>query len=246
MGWASRQPRRLTPLFERSGLVAVVSGDRTTYPQFSVAICAALGATPGANFSWTMAGGGGVAMARNRMVREALRNQNVGWVWFIDDDHAFEPDLLIRLLKHDRDITVPLVAMKSPPHRLVAWELFDVPNTTSDADLALLTTRHGVRHVSYSSGTGLIELGMAGTGGMLVSREVFESLADPWFEFGRFGSDSRGEDMWFSLKARRAGFRIFCDRDTPMGHLTTCAVWPAWNAAKGAIAIQYRFGFVKR
>jgi len=37
------------------------------------------------------------------------------------------------------------------------------------------------------------------------------------------------EDVEFCLRVRRAGFRIAVDLDTPVGHVTPMAVWPARN-----------------
>ena len=43
------------------------------------------------------------------------------WVWFIDDDHTFEPDVLLRLLAHNKEIIAPLVPMRYPPFDFVMY-----------------------------------------------------------------------------------------------------------------------------
>jgi hypothetical protein len=70
-------------------------------------------------------------------------------------------------------------------------------------------------------------MGSAGTGGMLIAAHVLRALPDPWFEFEKFGDAKGGEDAWFTLCAKRAGFRVWCDLDTHIGHLTTAALWPS-------------------
>lgn len=100
MGWAahtSNGTKRTRPrerLLDRPGAVAVVSGDRTTFPQFAHNV-ATLRTTRGTQLLWQIAGGGGVARARNILGEQALE-ADAGWVWFIDHDHVFSPDILAR------------------------------------------------------------------------------------------------------------------------------------------------------
>jgi hypothetical protein len=88
---------------------------------------------------------------------------------------------------------------------------------------------------------GAIEIGIGGTGGMLISSEVLRSLGDPWFEFGKY-EDGGGEDTWFCLKARARGFKIYCDVDTAIGHLTTCAIWPRRQGDSFVSRLDFEFG----
>jgi len=62
-----------------------------------------------------------------------------------------------------------------------------------------------------------------GTGGMLIRSEVFRELEYPWFEHGR-----ASEDLIFCDRAREAGFPIYCDLGSRIGHLTVAAIWPSW------------------
>lgn len=237
MGWGARSKegthlaRNRVPLIQRAGVIAVVCGDRTTYPQFAAHI-SMVQAPAGTQLLWQLSGGGTVAAARNRLVRQALA-AGAGWVWFIDDDHTFGADILGRLLRHDRDIVVPHVLTRVPPHAWVAWELFPIPPDISDRELAALAQQHGHHPPLAPRQGGLVEIGYGGTGGMLISAEVLRAMADPWFEFGRFTPDSPGEDGWFCLKARRLGYQMFCDVDTPMGHLNTAAIWPQRDPVSG-------------
>jgi hypothetical protein len=228
-------------LIERPGVIAVVSGDRTTYPQFASCI-ATLATPPNTRLFWQLAAGGGVAAARNGLVDRAIAAR-AGWVWFIDDDHVFPNDVLGNLLRCEGDIVVPSVLQRQPPHHHVAWAPFDVDATMSDDELVSVATAEHARLLVGPNDTGKVEIGLAGAGGMLVRMEVFERMPAPWFEWARFGADSAGEDTWFCLKARRLGFTIHCDLDTRIGHLTTCAVWPARDPQAGAISPAFDFDF---
>jgi hypothetical protein len=228
------------PLLERPGVIGVVSGDRTTYPQFAADV-ATVQSTPGSRLIWRVASGGALAAARNEICNLAL-DHDAGWVWFIDDDHVFEPTILRSLLHADRDVCVPLVMTRLPPHAILAWSADPpVPPTATDAELKQLgLSVPSLAHGFPPNTCGPIEIGMGATCGMLFSREVLNALPSPWFEWGRFEQDTSGMDTWFCLKARRAGFKVFCDPTTQMGHLTPCAVWPVYDPAYGAVSGAYR------
>jgi hypothetical protein len=252
MGYAARanlasgQPRPgfrargRRPLLEQPGAICVVSGDRTTYPQFAANV-ATVQSTRGSFLFWHLAGGGELAHARNNLVQKAL-TAGARWVWFIDDDHVFALDVLGRLLRHDVDIVVPAVLMRKPPHAWVAWDVFDIPPEASDAALVEAIATAAPLTAAPRTG-GLVELGFCGAAGALIRAEVFESLAAPWFEFGRLGGTLPGEDTWFCTCARRAGFQIWCDTDTAIGHLTTTAIWPTRHPYTGAMGVNLDFDF---
>lgn len=225
-------------LFEQPGAILVVSGDRTTYPEFAANV-ATLQTTPGSRLYWQRAGGGALAEARNVLVQQALES-GAAWCWFIDDDHVFPSGVLGPLLQHNRDVVVPLVMTRKPPIRPVMWQQFPVASSATDEELMQLWRWHREPPAMKEGQRGLIEIGHGGTGGMLIAARVFRALSQPWFEWRRFDGQTCGEDTWFCLKARRAGFRIWCDLDTPIGHLTTCAVWPDMTGGVGSACVGHR------
>jgi hypothetical protein len=234
------------PLMQRPGAICVVSGDRTTYPQFTACV-ATLVPTQDTKLIWQLAGGGALAVVRNGVVKAALDyfNGRPGWTLLVDDDHVFKNDMPMRLLRHDKDLTMPTVMMRKPPHSLVGFPPFDVPPDATDDELIDLA-RGDVEPLAIAPGQhGLVEIGSGGTGCLVVSTEVYEAMGAPWFEFGRFGPEESGEDTWFFLKARRLGFTVYMDLDTPIGHLTTANVWPERDE-KGQITARIITGFDER
>lgn len=245
MGWAERAERERKarkPLIEQPGAILVVSGDRTTYPQFARNIAVVV-TTPGTRLHWYMAGGGQLAEARNSLVRGALE-AGAAWAWFMDDDHVFPADVVARLLGHDVDIVVPAVCQRFPPHLLIAPALFPISADVGDHELIETTRGATFPQVETPQSERLVEIGWCGTGGMLVATRVLRAMPDPWFEFGRLPVG--GDDVWFALKARRLGFKIFCDLDTPIGHLNTVAAWPLRDPKTGKIEPQLEFGMPER
>jgi hypothetical protein len=211
-------------LVDQPGAILVVSGDRTTYPDFAHNV-ATVKSPPGTRLLWEQAGGGDLADARNRLVKKAL-DGGAEWVWCIDDDHVFTAEVLLRLLRHNQDVVVPLVSQRHYPHGLVMWENFPIPAGATDAELLALAYGDTRRLNPMGRRRGLVEIGHGGTGGMLIAARVLRALPPRWFQWQTWDGGSGGEDTWFCLTARRAGFRIWCDLETPIGHLTTAAVWP--------------------
>lgn len=187
-----------------AGTVAVSADEAGRYTQFAMAM-QGLRLPAGTKTIWQM--GNDIAGNRNRACADMLG----GWLWFIDDDHAFPSNIVARLLAHDVDIVAPVVLRRQQPFLTVACkndEILDLRDHEAD---------------------GLVEVEATGSAGMLIRRNVLETLGSPWFELGNGVS----EDVAFCQKARAAGFKIHVDLGVRMGHITTCAVWPVHDSEHG-------------
>jgi hypothetical protein len=191
----------------RGGVIGVISGDLARYTSFATSMLRLH--VPG-NSAWAWHTGNGFASLRNHIVREM--EPDVDWLFFMDDDHTFYPDILLRLLDRNVDIIQPLVSTRKPPYRPYGY-MHDGQDYRSMnwSDFPL----HGIKQVDA-----------VGTGGMLVRRKVLDAVGDPWFEEGRTGKEHLGEDLHFCTKARGKGFQVFVDCDVRMGHMATVQVWP--------------------
>ena len=132
-------------------------------------------------------------------------------ILFIDSDMRFPQDMIGRLIKHDLDIVATNCARRRMP----------------TGPTAQLYKENGERELVWTmpESTGLQEVGSVGMGVMLIKREVFEALAEPWFETP-WRHDKRGyigEDVYFCQKAAAAGFKIWIDHDVSkeIGHIGT-------------------------
>lgn len=197
-------------------MVGVISGDLGRYVAFFVSMMR-LKVPNNSGWNWML--GNGFASLRNILVREMYQNLgDAEWLWFIDDDHPFEPDVLLRLLDRQVDIIQPLVSTRKPPYRPYGYK------------------HNGTDYVSLEwedlPTSGILEVDAVGTGGMLIRRKVLDALADPWFEEGQTGPEHLGEDLYFCTKARAAGFKVYVDCDVRMGHMSTVQVWPDQAAHK--------------
>lgn len=186
------------------GIVAVTADEAGRYSRFAISI-QGLQVTAGSRTIWQI--GNDIAGNRNEAVEVALRDEQIQWVWFIDDDHAFLPDILIRLLERDVEIVTPVCLRRVQPFLAVACV---------DDDFLDLS-RYGKDE--------LIEVQHAGSSGMLIRRNVLEAVEPPWFEL----ANGISEDVAFCRKAAAAGFQIHVDLAARLGHITTAVVWPAWT-----------------
>ncbi len=192
-----------------SGLVGVIAQETARFSMFAASLAETElpdGWDVRYRFGWDLADG------QNALIQEAL-DSGKEWVWLMGDDHAWSPGLLRRLLAHDLDIVVPVCLMRNPPYRPVTW--------VSDGDEPLRLDL-----VDYPDG-GLVEVAAAGGAGLLIRTAILADIPAPWFK----ATDGRvGEDIHFCRSARAAGFRIFCDLDSVLGHCCTAVVWPVREA----------------
>lgn len=209
------------------GHVGIVSGDLSRYPTFMWSMFRLLlpiGST------WSGVSGNGFACQRNEVVQQMFdTNPDARWLWFIDDDHPFEGDVLLKLLDRSVDVLQPLISTRKPPYRPYAY--FKQPDG-------------GYRTPRWSEipTQGLFQVDACGAGGCLIRRNVLEAVGKPWYEEGRTQLDALGEDLFFSDKARDKGFKIWIDCDNRLGHLTNCAVWPAQHDGQHVIELDMHHG----
>lgn len=169
----------------------------------------------------------------NSVIREMLPEE--GWVWVLGDDHVWPNDTLQVLLAEmdahpEIDILVPLVVKRNPPWVPVLYHKLD---QFDENGIQLLRT-YAFQEIPPE---GVFEVDAAGSAGMLIRREVLDTLGDPWFNST---PDKEGrqvvlnEDITFCLRAREAGFRVWATTAATMGHLGIYNVRPVRHPESGA------------
>lgn len=73
----------------------------------------------------------------------------------------------------------------------------------------------------WADKTGPFEVDAAGTGLVLIKREVFETIPWPWFRFveGKENNKRVGEDIFFSRKAAKFGYKYMAHPEVVCGHI---------------------------
>jgi hypothetical protein len=207
------------------GLVVIVSSDLGRFTDFNKCLLKLL-VPAGSQWEWAS----GTSIEGNRNLALTKMKDHCEWIYTIDDDHGFEPDILLRLL--DRmtvnpgvDILQGLCQTKKPPYLPYAYRRDPAYHG------------YGVNYINARwdelPPTGISEWDAVGTGGMLIRRSVIDRMKYPWFEVGRTFKDALGEDLYFCTKAKELGFRVWVDSENRTSHMTTTALSPAFDEESG-------------
>ena len=202
------------------GTIILVSGELTRYATFTQSMLS-LVAPPGSQVVWKP----GVNIAGN--LNLSLQERIGEWVFLMGDDHLFAPDVLWRLLRHEKDVVAPLVCKRKPP--------FD-PLVYRQSSTNLMGIE-GIPPAELPPG-GLIPVAACACAGILIKRRVIDALVPPYFEVGQVKSDELQEDLYFLQKVRAKGFELYVDLDTKLGHSTPAHVWPQYQDGKWQVLID--------
>ncbi len=162
------------------------------------------------------------ASNRNAIIKAALENECTH-ILFLDDDLIFNPDILHRLLKHDKDIITGLYLMRSYPHYPIVFD-----KAYEDGKCRFMLLKDLTSEV--------IEVENCGLGICLIKIEVFKSMQHPWITLGEIEKDGWCDDVAFFNKVRKLEFKIHCDLTTHAGHTINMTIWPTkvengWNTS---------------
>jgi len=135
---------------------------------------------------------------RHDIAERALEHGATHLLW-IDSDHRFPNDTAHRLIARDRPWVGINATTRCAPVRSTALK--------NEGEL-LQTTRHS---------KGLERVWRMGFGIVLIEARVFEAIEKPWFltEYIEKNGEKcfRGEDIYFTEKAKAAGFHPMVDHD---------------------------------
>jgi hypothetical protein len=167
------------------------------------------GITPRYEFIFMSMGEIFVPFAREMLADQAIK-MKADLLYMVDDDMLSPIDLFYRLAAHNVDIVSPLAFTRNPPHRPVMFSVIDGFDPVMRKNYYINNTVH-----NYPRNK-LVECDAVGFGAVLIKTEVLKGLAKPWF----MGTMGCGEDVTFCVSAKKAGFRVFMDTATKLGHLS--------------------------
>lgn len=197
-----------------SGTVALIGQELARYHAFTAAM-RTLRCPPGTK--WDVRLGFQVAKHRN----EAVRYMEGDWLFFLDDDQTFEPDVLLQLLDRNVDIIQALTPRRTEPFAPIAFKEINGRYVDTPPD-----------EIAES---GISEVAAVGCGCMLIRRHVFEKVEGPWFETNGYGET---DDLYFCRKARAAGFKVWLDSDNRCGHMVVGEVRPYYLAKQWTATLK--------
>lgn len=162
------------------------------------------------------------------------------WVWFLGDDHSWEPDFLMKLIRRNVDIVVPITPCKSSP-----W----MPCVMHGPGDGSWKTEMPLYHWDELSGEGLYELpfgDFVGQAGMLVKKRVLDTIGYPWFKCGQLDPGRLQEDLAFCSEVQNLGFTVHIDQELIFDHHFPVAItarkfngkWcPAFKTGSGSVMV---------
>jgi hypothetical protein len=193
------------------GTIGVVTGELLRYAAFWRSLIA-LERPPGT----AVAQAASLDLPTNRNRLAACMHGE--WLFTLDDDLVLPPNTLMRLLKvleqGEYDVVAAFSLRRDPPFD--GLQYLSDPTVPPHCGPWVPDGRRGV-----------MEIAACGLGAVLIHKRVFDALEQPYFRVGQIDPDHYQEDVEWCRRVREAGFRIAVDLDTPIGHTTPMAVWPA-------------------
>jgi len=147
---------------------------------------------------------------RTQLVSLSLKNPAVTHCLFIDTDVIpDDKNFLDIMVSYDLSIIGLLCTKKCPPYEPILWK-HDAPEEEKKNGFWV-----------GGLGKGLVEVDATGTGCLLVKREVFEVMKEPYFKFISSYDDNifQSEDVYFLNKAQSRGYKVYVDTEHTCTHL---------------------------
>lgn len=156
------------------------------------------------------------------------------WAWFLGDDHSFDEDLLMRLLKHNVDVVVPITPCKGIPFMPCMMH--------SNGEDEEWHEEMPLYHWDELSGEGLYPLpkgDFIGQAGMLVKKHVLDKIGYPWFKCGQIDKGRLQEDMYFCHELQTLGYTVYVDQEVVLDHYFITGITARKNKGKWVPALKF-------
>lgn len=194
--------------------------------------------------------GAQITKSRNKIVRDFLALDGIDWLWMIDADMTFGPDLLEQLLAAAHPVDRPIVG------GLCFAYMRDNPRKFWPTLYAWIPGSERLRRLTQYPPDTLMPVAATGGACLLVHRSVLEKMGErwpppwPWFAETPFyerdeatgepvmaTGDAYSEDITFCLRAQAVGFPIYVHTGIRLGHVKEfIADEPAFLTESAALA----------
>ena len=144
--------------------------------------------------------------ARNQLAESCLGD----WLFMLDTDHSFDPDILGRLLNqmqiHNCDVISAMYLTRHMPHVPVAYKWKGVGFSQ-------------IRRWELDEGERLLPVDSVGCGTILIRRHVFERVVDELMQRPFDVIHPWSEDHSFFRRLMRLGIKVYVDPKIESHHL---------------------------
>lgn len=157
--------------------------------------------------------------AHNGMVRELLKHRDWDGVVWCEHDHQFDWHFVERVESYDKPIVgIPYYTRELSDPRMMVAKFANQEDPSATDPPYKIQYLMASEALELINNPGLHEVDFVPHGMTFVSREVYETLPDPWYVAG--DAKELGDDVYFIAQARKAGFKVFADSLLWSGHLT--------------------------
>lgn len=146
---------------------------------------------------------------------DQIRNLIAEWaksydyLFSVDSDIILPKDSLKKMLKADKDVISGLYIQRKPEQKIL--EVYGLNDAGGVSNIPI----HLIENL------GIVEIMACGMGCALIKSEVFRNIAYPHFYYksALTMQDTVSEDVFFCLKAREHGYRIWADPSIKCDHI---------------------------
>lgn len=168
------------------------------------------------------------ARGRNHLFQLAIQ-QECTHILLLDDDVCPPPDIIEKLIRHDKDIVTGVLLKRDFPHHPILGYVTDK------------TGKWGVQFLNNLPGDGLLPIKTCGLGCVLIKTSVLKTLeplnvtqldesAPPaWVTLGNPVPDHWCDDTMFFRRCEELGIEMFADLSVPVGHMGQVIIWPKFE-----------------
>lgn len=159
--------------------------------------------------------------ARNILVEDAIKRESE-YIFWIDSDMVFEPDIIEKLMKNEVDFVTGIYYRRKPPFSPVVFDTLKVDEN---------------RNISFTEfktiPNNYFEIGGCGFGAVLMKTCVAKKVVDK-YHMAFNPLPNAGEDIAFCLRARGCGYCLYADGRVRLGHIAhTVVTDKAYEASLG-------------
>lgn len=172
-------------------------------------------------------GAGGLVQARNEVVQHFLDSSDAEWLWCVDSDMGFLPDVVDRLVEAADQAERPVVGAlcfglrEVAPDGMCGWKVRPFPTVYDWGQDPAGTLGFHVRR-DYTPNA-LTQVAGTGAACLLIHRSAAEKIraeaGDVWFTPVAF-ADGRpvSEDLSFCYRLNKLGLPVFVHTGVPTSH----------------------------
>lgn len=173
--------------------------------------------------------GANLSGPRNEIVRKFLAYGRADWLWMVDTDMVFSPDVVERLLEHADPETAPIVGglcFAFGDKGQIVPTLYGLAGEVDSLDV--------IRFDEWPENT-MFQVVATGAACLLIHRSVFERMADfehpgrpgkrgfndafPWFQELEHDGRPVSEDIAFCWRAGLMQIPVFVNTAVQIGHI---------------------------